>query len=154
RVEARAIGRARELAGPAVGLAGALDARERLGALGLEVDLTVAVVVLAVADLGRRAHGALAAEHAAHAAVAAGRARRRVGERRVEALDAGIALAHGHVVDDAVAVVVQAVADLFLGDARLVAAARDVVDHAVAVVVQAVADLRLRLDGPHAGAPG
>src|SRR5262249_51516494 len=51
-------------------------------------------------------------------------------------------------------VVVQAVADLFLGDARLVAAARDVVDHAVAVVVQAVADLRLRLDGPHAGAPG
>src|SRR5262249_46292158 len=126
--------------------------REAGGAGGGDVDNAVTVVVLAVADLGGRADGALAPQHAAHAALAAGLARPDAGQRRIESLDAAVALAGDAVVDDAVAVVVEAVADLRRRDADLAAAARDVVDDAVAVVVEAVADLGAGPDRAHAGA--
>ena len=114
RVQADPVGGAGELGLAAGGLAGAHARRRTSAGQGAAVSTcAVAVVVHAVADLRRRADLALAAE-GRRPGSACGRPGRRPcpAERGVVAVDAGVALAGHVVVDDAVAVVVGAVADL------------------------------------------
>ena len=95
---------AAELAGHAGHAALAVRADAALTEIAV-VDGPVAVVVEPVADLG-------AGEHAAHALQRAGDAMERAFFTDADAAPAGAALVGRHVVDDAVAVVVDAVADL------------------------------------------
>src|SRR5262249_10591333 len=106
-------------------------AGERVALLLDLVDDAVAVVVLAVANLGRGIGRADADELSALALEGAGLARAHVDAA------GGAHPRHRPVVDLAVAIVVEAVADLLAAAGALDA----VVDEAVAIVVDAVADL-------------
>src|SRR5581483_7216553 len=116
-VHALEVPRAGDLAGPALDRALPILAPEPRGAGRVHVRHAVAVVVLAVADLGAGEHAAFADE-AAHAAAdqvagaALADADLRLRQAGAEALHAG--LREDAVVDHAVAVVVLAVADLVL----------------------------------------
>src|SRR5206468_3752725 len=108
-------------------------------------DHAVAVVVLAIAHFGRGARTALAHQIPAYASERPRAALPHVeptrGRARAAAARAGEDLVG--VVDDPVAVVVQAIAGLW--DGRAVrAAARNIVDEAIAVVVDAIAHLGRR----------
>src|SRR5262249_5769361 len=120
------------------------DLREVGALLGEAVDGAVAVVVLAVADLGRRALAGAVDPVAGRAGL----------DARLGLADARAARAGQVLVDLAVAVVVEVVAELDRAAGR----ARALVDGAVAVVVEVVADLvgrgaaRLGDLADHAGA--